>query len=167
MFIPDEFFRTTEFINFSKSREYILYFFLRAYIIRESRLFNDPYYHPAYGLYKKFFMNGMLVARYPQKTLAKLLNTDVRCIIRRLNNLEKKGFIKRIKTRYGKKTITHYQLGEWFGEVGNEENYTETYYLDSYFEKVSKEELQQRKDLQGGHGDHLETGFEGGHGDHP
>jgi len=134
MFIPDEFFRNNEYLDFISSSEGKLYYFLRSNIVRKSDLFAVPYYHPAYIIYKNYFLNGFLVARYPQKQLAELLHTTENKIRERLNDLEKKGFIKKIKTRYKKNLICYYVLGTWSCQ-NEEKEYREDYFLDKIFEQ--------------------------------
>ena len=143
MFIPDEFFRCEEYREFDNTREGSLYKFLRANIVRESYIFNTPYYHPAYGIYKNYYKNGLLVARYPQRLLADYLGTHEFRIRERLNSLEEKGFIKRIKIRYKKSFICFYELGTWSGKIKDKKSYKEHFYLDEYFSKVAKSEKEQ------------------------
>lgn len=140
MFIPDEFFRSTEYLDFMKTRDYPLYQFLRANIVRESKLFAMPYYHPAYGIYKKFYKNGQLVARYPQTLLAEILKTPEHRLRERLNSLEEKGFLNKIKTRYRSSSICFYELGTWTGKIGDKKTYKEDFYMDLYFTKVAENE---------------------------
>jgi hypothetical protein len=96
--IPDEFFKNSEFLKWFGTKECALYYFLKSYIIRESYLFNEPWYHPGYFIYINYFKNNMLVARYSQEDLAKLHGTTEGKIRDRLKSLTKKGFINKIKT---------------------------------------------------------------------
>jgi DNA-binding MarR family transcriptional regulator len=144
MFIPDEFFRTNEFLDFSKTREFQLYYFLRAYIVRESKIFGMPYYHPAYGVYNNYYKKGMLVGRYSQSMLATILETTENKVRERIKSLEQKGFVKKIKIQYKNYKICFYQLGDWEGKLNDKGSYKENFYLDSYFELMSKKETEQR-----------------------
>lgn len=138
MFIPDKFFRNSEYLKFMSTSECKLYYFLRSNVIRKSHLFDIPYYHPAYIIYKNYFLNGFLVARYPQKKLAEILTTTENKIRERLKNLEQHGFIQKIKLRHKRNLICYYILGIWSYQPDHQNNssgYVEEYYLDMIFEK--------------------------------
>jgi hypothetical protein len=165
--IPDEFFKNNEFLKWFGTKECALYYFLKSYIIRESYLFNEPWYHPGYFIYINYFRNGMLVARYSQEDLAKIFKTDEKRIRERLRNLAKKGFITKIKTRKGSVDVMYYQFGTWTGEYGTD-TYKESYFLNQLHDlKVQEELLLKRIKSPTGQNDLAETYFPPGQNDLP
>jgi hypothetical protein len=147
--IPDEFFKSNEFLKWFGTKECALYYFLKSYIIRESYLFDEPWYHPGYFTYINYFKNGMLVARYSQEDLANIFRTDKKRIKDRLRGLNKKGFIKKIKTRKGSVDVMYYQFGTWTGEYGTD-TYRENYFLNQWYDLKAQEELFRRRTEKSG-----------------
>lgn len=136
MKVYNKFCRTKEFLQFLRKAKCSTYYFLRASIVRESKLVKENIAHGAHASYVKHFLNGMLVGRYSVADIAEFNGTDKKAIIRDLKELEKDGFIKIIQltTRSGV-IINYYQLGVWSGKWGND-SYKERYFLDDHFDKV-------------------------------
>jgi hypothetical protein len=129
--IKNEYYRTPEFIKFSKSVKSTIYFFLLAAVIRDSDLTRDISFGGHY-IYTEHFLKKELVSRYPQNKMAEYLGTSQSRISKCLIELEQDGFINIIKrpTKFGE--ISLYQVGVWSGEIGKA-NYQETLWFDVIF----------------------------------
>jgi DNA-binding HxlR family transcriptional regulator len=131
--IKNEFFRVPEFIDFYKKRKSLVYFFLRAAIIRKSK-FVEQSFHPAFYTYREHFLKKQLVSRYSQKNMELYLGTSQSAISRYLKELEEDGFIKKIVRPTRKTKILYYQFGTYEGDYGKD-TYKEIIWLDEFFSK--------------------------------
>ena len=115
----------------------MVYEFLFFGIIRETEEVKN-WRHPAHPVYKKYFKNGLLVARYSQEKLGEYLELSQQSVSKHVIELERVGFIKIIKEkRPDVGRINYYVFGEHNSKWGTKD-YKETYYLNDYFNRLRK-----------------------------
>lgn len=133
--------RTKEYIKFRLSNKSVVYDFLRAAIIRESKSVNLN--GGTRYIYHNYFKNGKLVSRYPQKIVGEYMGMSQQAVSKHINALSKSDFIKVCERNTPDGTSNYYEFGTWEGKWGTP-NYKEIYYLDEYFIKAYNKEKEER-----------------------
>jgi hypothetical protein len=159
--IRHDFYRTPEYIEFVKSRKYLVYYFLLTSVIRESKE-TKMHYHHAHYIYRKHFLKGELVSRYSQSKLAVYLKTSQSRISKYVHELENDGFMKKIVVSTPIGNILYYQFGTWEGKYGTD-TYKETIWAHEYFSKCyeAHQEAKVEKKQNEAYEHFLETMFNG------
>jgi len=132
----NEYWRTPEFVEFTRKSEYRVLKFLMAHIVRESKDGKAP--PGAYKIYRDFFKNGMLCAGYSLKGIADIFGwKSAGHVCDLVNNLARMKLlhIHKVPSPLGEKNI--YQFGFYDGNWG-EGDYKETLFFDVYFSGMAK-----------------------------
>jgi DNA-binding transcriptional ArsR family regulator len=137
----NRFLRTKEFIKFRLSNKSVVYDFLKAAIIRESKSVNLN--AGIKYIYHNYFKEGKLVSRYPQNLISEYMGMSQSAISQHITALVKDGFIRVYSRKTGKGIFKYYEFGVWDGKWGTN-SYKEIYYLDEYFIKAYKKEKEER-----------------------
>jgi len=108
------------YFQFSCSREDGILRFLKSYIVRATEGITDNYKN-CREEYKKFLTDGKLVARWPQKQMAKKLKVTQPTVSKSINKLVEYGFVKKINRSVDINTqevMTYYHLGNFTDNIG-------------------------------------------------
>ena len=105
LMIPHPISRCKTFLKWVGTPDYKVWLYLQSYIIRE------PVYTGKVDLYKTYYENGLLAARWSVANIAEHLDYGRSNVSKILKRLEKQGIIKIDKYRAGKSGINVYILG--------------------------------------------------------
>lgn len=115
--------RSKEYIKWVGTLEFRVWLHLQTYIIRSPKTKTG-----CLNLYKDYYMNRKLVARWSQENIANHLDTKRSSICRAIKSMQRKGFIKIYKKRIGSISINIYEFGIHDFE-GHETLYAHRYFL--------------------------------------
>lgn len=144
MRIDFDYYRTPEFIKFSKLARSTVLFFLISAVVRDSEEVRHPS-HGGHWTYKNHFLKGRLVGRYSQKNIAKYLETSQQSVSKELKKLEEEGFIRKIEVITNNCKVLYYQVGTWSGELGGA-TYKENLFFDMIFRGYAEAAKAKRED---------------------
>jgi len=137
-----DYYRTPEFIKFSKTIKSRVLEFVIAHAVRgggKGRKY----------IFDNYYMKGKLVSRFSQEDMAEYFGTNQGNISRYLSQLEEMKLIRKISRYVHKTKLLYYEVGRWSGELDNKETYKEKLYFDVIFDALSQAAKELRKMQKG------------------
>ena len=138
--IENSYYRTPEFIKFSKKNISRILEFVIAHVVRGGGR-GRKY------IYDNYYMKGKLVSRFSQDDMAEYFNTQQSHISTYLSQLEDMKLIRKLERFIGNTRLLYYEVGRWTGELDNKDTYKEKLYFNVFFDALAKaaKELRQMK----------------------
>jgi hypothetical protein len=128
--IPNEYYRTPEFLEFSKTVKSRILEFIISHVVRAGGV-GRKY------IFDNHYVKGELVSRYSQEDMAEFFGTDQGNISRYISELEDMKLVRRRERWIHKTRILYYQVGRWSGTLGGKD-YTETIYFYTMFDAYAQ-----------------------------
>jgi hypothetical protein len=129
--LPNRLTRSKAYLEWTKTAEFRIWLFLQSYIAR-----SPVFIIGKVNLYNDFYRKGLLVACWPLRRLADIIDVkSIGYVSRTLKSMNDKGIVKIHKKRVGRSTLNIYELGV------HDFNKNEFLHAEIYFTKIKGQEL--------------------------
>jgi len=133
-----DYYRTPEFIKFSKTIKSRILEFVIAHVVRgggKGRKY----------IYDNYYMKGKLVSRFSQDDIAEYFSTQQSHISTYLSQLEEMKLIRKLERYIGNTRLLYYEVGRWTGELDDKDTYKEKLYFNVCFDAMAQAAKELRK----------------------